>query len=194
MKLIEGNDVTLEHVLGALKLDKEVYAQEYWLSESVCKAFAERNPDIYTMLFDEENGQVAAYLNVSPVSCAFYDSLSSGKYVDTVIKGEDIEIPQANGDNLLYLSSVVVHPNYRRRGLAKLLLRRYGEKLAGYGEKGISFVSVIADAVSPSGEKLCRALGMRKIRPSEHGSSLFERDLRGVNAADFIYRLMNPKR
>ena len=69
MKLIEGNDVTLEHVLGALKLDKEVYAQEYWLSESVCKAFAERNPDIYTMIFDEENGQVAAYLNVSPVSC-----------------------------------------------------------------------------------------------------------------------------
>lgn len=193
MKLIEGKDITAEHVLGALKLDKTVYAQEYWLSESVCKAFAERNPDIYTMLLDEESGRIAAYLNVSPVSRGFYDALATGRYVDTVIKAEDIVIPQTNGDNLLYLSSLAVHPDFRRQGFAKKLLRRYGEKLAAYGEKGIFFDSVIADAVSLSGEKLCRALGMKNIKPSEHGSSLFERDLRGANSKDFINRLMNPK-
>ncbi|MBO8423574.1 MAG: GNAT family N-acetyltransferase [Firmicutes bacterium] len=192
MKLIEGKEVTTEHVLGALELDKTVYSREYWLSESVCKAFAVRNPDIYTMLLDEETGRIAAYLNVSPVSRGFYDSLASGHYVDTVIKAEDIETPQTNGENLLYFSSIVVHPNYRRRGLAKQLLRRYGEKLADYGAKGVFFDSVIADAVSPSGEKLCRALGLKNIRSSEHGSSLFERDLRGANSKDFIYKLMNP--
>lgn len=193
MKLIEGKDITVEHVLGALELDKTVFAPEYWLSESVCKAFLARNPDIYTMLLDEESGRITAYLNVSPVSRGFYEALASGLYADTVIKAADIEIPEANGNYRLYFSSVVVHPDYRGRGYAKRLLRRYGEKLTAYGEKGIFFDSVIADAVSPNGERLCRALGLTNIKASEHGSTLFERDLRGANSKDFIYKLMNPK-
>lgn len=53
---------------------------------------------------------------------------------------------------------VEVHPDHRRRGVARLLMAAAGARL---GELGAKYIDV--DCTSDSGEALCRALGFDEV-------------------------------
>lgn len=48
------------------------------------------------------------------------------------------------------------------------------DKFVALGEREVFIRRMIADAVTPSGEKFCRLFGMSRVTGSSHNSSLYE--------------------
>ena len=58
----------------------------------------------------------------------------------------------------LYLDSLAVMPEYRRRGIAKLLIEKTKEKAISLG---LPCVGLLVDQENPSGEALYSSVGFR---------------------------------
>ena len=76
--------------------------------------------------------------------------------------------------SLLYISSVALHPKYHNSGAFKLLYDALILLIIELFKREIYFSKVIADAVSPIGEKLCKYIGMVKCEDSKHQSKILK--------------------
>ena len=169
--ILDGKEMTEEQLLQALRLDRQVYSREYWLDTSTALAYLHTCPEIYTYAVD--GNELVAYLNMSFIDESSYITLLSGAQNDLCICSANLMSPRSGQKNNLYFSSIVVSPQYRGQGIARRLLARCGEKLAKLAQKGIIFSGVIADVVSPAGEKICRKLGMAFDKTTSRGSKIF---------------------
>lgn len=167
----DGEEMTDRQLLQAIALDRSVYPQNYWLDEEAALNYLHSRPEIYT--YAAEGDDLVAYLNMSCVDEESYCKLLGGKQNDLCISSENLLSPVAGRKNYLYISSIVVSPVYRGKGIANRLLSRFGEKLAVLRKNGIYFTDIIADVISPHGEKLCLSLGMRFAKDSACGGKLF---------------------
>ena len=169
---VYGVDVTKKQICEALELDRLVYEEQYYLEEDTCLEYHCKNPFIYFMALNEE-GKVIGYINFSPICEEIYQKLQTGEVIDTVVRAQDLCV-YLSGQRLYgYFSSIVVHPAYRRQGIATERSRRvlqFLEQLAC--EQDILFYSILADAVSETGEHLLCRIGFRKKVNSMHHSKI----------------------
>ena len=166
IQLIQGNQITIDDIREAVYLDGLSYDKCYRGNLDLCMTWFRKNPGIYDMIRNLNNRHIIAYTSVIPVTSACYRKIRSGEMIDTKITADMIT---ENGD-YVYLSSIVIHPDWRSFLICKTLLRAVDTKLASLQPK-----KILADAVSESGKRLCRLLGMRSIGPTTHGSELFEK-------------------
>lgn len=175
--IIEGKQVTADDIEQARQLDRLVYDEEYFVSLQQCLQWYGRNRQIYTMLRDNQSGNIIAYVNLSPVTAEYYEKIRSGNFVDTFLPAEaivDYDLPDIYD---LYFSSIVVHPDYQNLGLLLTLFNAIAKKFLNLGKEGILIRRMVADAVSERGVKFCKLFGMTCLKGSSHDSQIYEAEL-----------------
>jgi len=73
----------------------------------------------------------------------------------------------------LNFTSIAVNPLYRSSGVILKLVDAVMSKIVDLSKHGIYFKAMIADAVTPAGEKMCRMFGMDLISESNHDSKIY---------------------
>jgi len=175
--IIEGENITVEHIKQILNLDKLVYDECYQNSLETCLDAYERNSDTYTMLYSTSADKIVAYVHVVPVTDEYYDRMKSGTLNDAYLPPEASVPYDLPGIYSLYFSSAVIHPDYQMVGVLKYLLEAFVEKLISLGEEGFYMKRVLADAVTDKGEKFCSLVGMNRLYESDHNSIIYEMEL-----------------
>ena len=173
IKILKGDRLQESHVLQALSLDYLVYPKEYHLTSDDCLDYFHKNPYIYFMAADTKTNKIVGYINFSPLDTSCYTVLKSGKAIDTIVSGKDILVYEPHKHYHGYFSSIVVHPDYRHKGIAKQLL----EDLFNYlyylaKEQDIWFDEITADIISPEGARLAPKFGFVSMSNSSHDSTL----------------------
>lgn len=167
----DGRDMSDSQLLQAVALDRAVYPKNYWLDAETALGYLHACPEVYTYAADGD--KLVGYLNMSCIDADSYFTLLGGRNNDLCIAPENLCRPLAGQENYLYFSSIVVAPEYRGRGIAKRLFARFGEKLVLLRNQEAYFTNIIADAVSPHGEKICQSLGMKFEKITQCSSKLF---------------------
>lgn len=113
--IIQGKDVTRKDIEDALELDKRFYEfkEDCMFTIEKCLKWHRINPNIYTMLKDNSEDKIVAYINAAPITDECYEEIRSGKIVDARINDEDIESFDMPGFYNLYFASVVVDLEYQ---------------------------------------------------------------------------------
>ena len=173
IEILSAYEVTKEDIAQALELDRISYDEVYYLDVETCLAYHKKNPLIYIMLKDTSRNRVVGYVNFSPVTKETFDLILSGKVIDTVIQDKDIEAYTNNHPYWGYMSSIVVHPDYRQKGYAKIMLRKLSDLVCELAEKcGIFFHGIVADAVSDAGYHLLYNMGLEQMQASSHDTRI----------------------
>lgn len=173
-KIISGSEVTKDNIRQALELDRLVYDEEYYVSLEQCLEWYNVNNQIYVMVYDEETQKIIAYINLSPVTEEYYNKIRSGQFIDTLLPAEAI-VPYDFPDlYYLYFSSIVIHPDYQNTGVLKVIFDAIVKKMMSLGRDDIYFKKMVADAVTDRGEKFSKLFGMKKVKDSEHSSTIYE--------------------
>ena len=172
MRVIVGNNVTPEMLEQALKLDWSCYPKDYWLTFDKCKDYFNANNEIYIMLMEEN--ELIGYINFSPISDEAYNKIRSGEYKDTYLEGKDIVSYNKKGFYNGYFSSVVVKAEYRKRGIATILMNELFKYLTVLSERGIFFKRIVADVLSDGGRVLIEKFGLKKIIDSSESLGIYE--------------------
>ena len=175
LKLISGVEVTEKDLKEALLLDSIVYDEidDGHFTIEKCLAWHSINPDIYFMLKDEKIDAVVGYVNVAPVTEDCYNRIATGKIWDNTIDENSILSYDFPGLYHLNFTSIAVNPIYRNHGAVLQLMEAVINKLIELSQKGIYFKAMIADAVSPAGEKICRMVGMDVLTESNRGTKIY---------------------
>ena len=191
IRIIFGKQVTETNIIQALHLDYLSYDEEYHLKPETCFSYHRKNPNIYLMALDEKQGHVVGYINFSPVSRKMYKMLCTGSYFDTIIDEKDIEVYIPGNNYYGYLSSIVVHPDYRKRGIARQLLSELDRFIAWLAvDSDIHFIELVADAVSDVGCYILRRVGFRQKIESMHGTKIMIMDPFSEDIEKTVYNNM----
>ncbi len=185
INIIQGTEVTINHIAQALELDRISYGEIYQLQLNTCLDYFNANPEIYIMAIEKETDKVIGYINFSPITEDMYNLLSSGQVVDTILDARDI-LSYTKGSVLWgYFSSIVVHPDYRQHGVATEMLFCWSDLIIRLAtENSIYFKKIVADAVSDVGAHLLSEMGFSFVRPSKHESKIMTLDLFEKNTID----------
>ncbi len=174
IKIVSGKQVTLEDIKQAVELDALVYDDIYHVDTTVCEEWFCVNPDIYVMAKDAVDDKIIAYVNLSPVTDECYDRIKKGDFIDTGITADMILSYDMPFPYSLYFSSIVIHPDYHNTEVFMELFNAIIDKFLVLGEHEVYIKRMIADAVTTNGEKFCKLFGMKKLKSSDHESSLYE--------------------
>ncbi|OUQ25843.1 hypothetical protein B5E77_10210 [Lachnoclostridium sp. An131] len=175
VQIITGSEITPSYIKQALELDRISYGEDYYLDFDKCLSYYQKNNEIYIMAVDSVKQKVLGYINFSPVTEKMFRLIKTGSVIDTVISDEDI-VRYIEGNNCwAYMSSIVVHPNYRHKGLARRMLGKLENFIFSLAsERSIYFYGIIADAVSAGGQKLLSNIGFKAVKRSEHDTVIME--------------------
>ena len=174
ISIITGRQITSKDIREAVELDMLVYDDVYHVDTTQCEAWFSVNPDIYVMAKDNSTDRVIAYVNISPVTDECYERIKNGDFIDTGITADmilnyDMPFPYS-----VYFSSIVIHPEYQNTNVFTKLLNAVIKKFVYLGEHEVYIKRMLADAVTDNGEKFCKLFGMKKLKGSNHQSSLYE--------------------
>ncbi len=169
-----GRKVTPDMIFQAVGIDHCVYSNEFQGVYETCLNWSGRNPDIYVMIEDCTTKKIVGYINAMPLSNEYYHRIRSGETIDIDIPCEEIETYDFPDTYKLYFSSIAILPEYHNTSAFKALLDGFMIHVLRLYEREIYFSSILADAVSISGEKLCNYMGLNHIVDSNHGSKIYE--------------------
>lgn len=169
-----GRKVTSDMIFQAVGIDHCVYSNEFQGVYETCINWSNRNPDIYVMIEDCDTKKIVGYINAMPLGNEYYHRIRSGETIDIDIPCEEIETYDFPDTYKLYFSSIAILPEYHNTSAFKALLDGFMIHVLRLYEREIYFSSILADAVTPTGEKLCNYMGLKHIMDSYHGSKIFE--------------------
>lgn len=169
-----GKLVEPDFIRQALAIDRVVYPGEFFLSFEQCLGFFRKNPYVYLFALDEATGRVVGYVNYSPLGDAAYESIRKGT-CDSFLTAADVVAYSPGEEHSLYFSSIVVHPDFRRMGVSRLLQRVLDVLVAELRRCGIFIVRELADVLSDGGERIVTSRGYRFVGMSGHGTKIMEK-------------------
>lgn len=176
--IITGNKIDRNKIFEALELDRLSYGDVYQLKLETCLGYFEKNNDIYIMAIDKVSKKVIGYINYSPINNSTFNKLISGSFIDTIITENDV-LPYI--DNKFYngyFSSIVVHPDFRHRGVATQMLECWSKLVRNLAERrNIYFKEIVADAVTDAGVQLLTKIGFSLTKNSTHDSKIMTLNL-----------------
>lgn len=186
--IITGRQVTKEDIRQAVLLDTMVYDDIYRVDTALCEEWFSVNPDIYIMAKDTRKNRVIAYVNLSPVSDECYERIKKGDFIDTGITADMVLSYDMPFPYNLYFSSIVIHPDYQNTEVFMELFNAIVDKFIKLGKQEVFVHRMLADAVTQNGEKFCKLFGMKKIKSSNHKSSLYE-----ITMIPPMFRILSKK-
>lgn len=173
-KVYFGNEIKEEMIYQAVEIDKLVYNDSYIGDYYKCINWWKKNKFIYVMIQDIRTKKIIGYINSMPIDNILYNKIKNGEIIDVMIGEEDIETYDLPDIYNLYISSVALHPSYHNTGAFKFLYDALMKLITELFKREIYFSRILADAVSPIGEKLCKYIGMNKCKESKHQSKIYE--------------------
>ena len=122
-----------------------------------------------------ERGEIAGFVNLFPVSEGVHTALLAGAFNDANLTTDDVVDPWAHGADSaplhMFLSCVVVDAPWQGSGLAYRLVARAAEQYAEFASR---IADVTIDTATPDGAGLARNLGFTLVRPSDHGTQIWQ--------------------
>ena len=159
-KIVTGLDFEEDFLRKVMDLDELVYEKKYAGELKNMVARYRVNRDSFICVLDEEREQrLAGYVNFFPCTQGLWESLENldenSPIRDDDIRADEIAQYTKEGENRLFILSLVVHPDYRDKKAVVALSeawRAHLEKLNGeYPLTAIRAIAVSGDGKKRSG-------------------------------------------
>lgn len=174
--VIPDRDVTLEDVLQTVAIDHDAYgsvAATYVPTEAQVESWYLAASAIYTLLKDQATGRIVGYINAMPLAREAFDRVLTGRFDEQEFGLREITPYTRPGFYTIYFCSVAILSEYRNMTNLRKLLDGFLAKWAVFAHQSILLREIVADAVTPEGQRLCDAFGMRKVTTTDRGSLIY---------------------
>lgn len=172
---MRAEEITDDDIKEVLAMEAEIYKEDECQDFELCQKIHRINP--FTDLFfkDLRTGQIVANIDICPVTDECYELLRSGEFMDSAITPEMVVPYDMPALYNLYFTGIAVRESYRNIPfLIFVMINEAVNTLIRLGDRGILFKRMVADAVTPNGERFCKIFGMKNVVNSEHGSKIYE--------------------
>lgn len=144
-----------------------------------------------TCIAVEEDNQLVGFMNLFPVSKAFYDKIATGKDHDGFLELEDVLriSDEPSGCYNLFLSCIVVDDAYRKSNALETIIGAYLSRYQAHCEHGAKIEYIITHNVTAAGRRFSERMGFKQVLQLADGSTVAE-----VSYLDFVRVSTDEKR
>ena len=164
------NDTIIKEMI---ELDKLVFKGEDIGSFQKCKEWVKSNPDIYTVLMQDD--KVIGYINFMPITENAYQAIKQGKLKDYELHSNHIVKFKKDVPMRCLFTSIVIHTDHQT-GLE--LVRLWKGFLNKLKSLNLTISSVIMDCVSYLGEKCAKNYLGAQFITNSHNGKIYEGNIK----------------
>lgn len=186
LRILRGQAYRADPCSAIQKLAAKNYGASSALPVSLLQSWYRQNPAIFRVALNSKNS-VVGYISSLPLFANAFSRTIDIDFQECSIAADDIDesfFPSSGG---IFISSIVVAPEYQNRAPNSLLLRlTLMEDLIGACPEGNPIIRISAQALSPKGEACMRSLGMKVCGTTTAGwkvyyGKLSKPDLHGIH-------------
>lgn len=161
IRIVRGQDCRDDPCAVLQELAVQNYGSSTALPVSFLRSWYEKNVSIFRIAVTSENS-VVGYFSALPLFANIFERTLEPDFQENSINADDIDTSLCPANGGVFISSIVVAPEYRRRTPASLLLRlAFIEDLIGDCLEENQAVRISAQALAPKGEGCMRSLGLK---------------------------------
>ena len=134
-----------------IEIDKLFFKGDDIAEFNRCKEWVRCNPDIYTMLMQDD--KVIGYINFMPITESAHQMVLQGKLKDYQLTSEHIVKFQSDKPLKCYLTAIAIREEYQD---TEAIIKLWNGLLNKLKTLNLTISSVVADCVSNHGEKLVK--------------------------------------
>jgi len=165
------NKVTPKIVSELINLDADNFLGNDVGNFDTCINWLKVCPEMYTIIKHEK--KTIGYINFLPITKQCFEQVKLGRKKDYEILPADI-LNFKVGDNYCLFMSLVIDKKYRFSKVLIYLFKTFKKKINNLNKKGIIIKSVVADCVTPEGEKLAYHFNGKYVGKTLSNSKIFE--------------------
>lgn len=173
------------------ELAVRLYGRESALPVSLLRRWYRKNASIFRIA-EAPDGIMAGYISALPLAARRFEQTVNPDFQETSIRAKDIHsvfCPEAGG---IFLSSIVVAPEYQRRSPVSLLLRlALAEGLIK--ASGRRDIRISAQAVSQKGQACMQSLGMKACGHTTTGWKIYYGEHTGADLRNIRNSLLKKR-
>jgi GNAT superfamily N-acetyltransferase len=152
------------------RLASSVYHESTLLPVATLSGWYRRNPEIFWLVRDKE--RLIAYLSMLPISEDAFRFTLEPSFDEHLLTADTIEPYTAEGNYRGFISSIVVHPDYRGGRVSRPLRTFFLNTLINWWANRRRIIGLSAEALNDHGAAMMSSLGLHVNVRSEHGSLL----------------------
>lgn len=173
IQIVRGHECRNDPCAALQGLALQIYGPLTALPVSLLRSWYEKNNSIFRMAVTAENS-IVGYLLSLPHSANIFEETLGLDFQEKSIAADDLDTSWGSANGGIFISSIVVAPEYQRQSPASLLLRlAFTEDLIGDCSGKNQAVRIAAQALSPKGEACMRSLGLKARDPTTAGWKVY---------------------
>lgn len=174
-QIINAEQILYNDLLQVFQIEKKLLPHDMISSVEEIASWYETN--IFTLIGikDIQTNKLVGFFNTLPITEKLFEEILNGNFIDVEVPKNEIRNYDIPGFYKLYISSICIDVKYRHTNAFKVLYNAFIDFLLDLAvNKEIYISDIIADAITGEGEKLCEAIGMKKIKISNHNSKIYK--------------------
>jgi len=161
IRIVRGQECRDNPCAALVELAVQNYGSSSALPASLLRGWYEKNTSIFRIAVTSEN-LVAGYISSLPLCAKIFERTIAPDFQERFITAEDIDTSLGSPDGGIFISSIVVAPEFQKRTPASLLLRlALIEDLISECSGENHSVRISAQALSAKGEACMGSLGLK---------------------------------
>ena len=161
IQIVRGPEYRENPCAALQRLAVRSYGHSSALPVSLLQSWYERNSAIFRIAVVSKN-LVVGYISTLPLFANVFERTLEPDFQENFIDAADINPSFCPADGGIFVSSIAVTPEYRRRSPASLLLRlAFIDDLIGECARTNQLVRISAQVLSPGGEACMQSLGLK---------------------------------
>lgn len=170
---LNKDDHDKKFIKEIIEIDKKVYPDNLQGKFNEVYARFRANRDMFVLLYDDK--KLIVYLCLFPINDSLYETISSeNKLFDSDISCKMIEQYKSYNVYKLYLISMVIIPEYQKKGLSKFLIKGFYKYILDKKKRNILFSKILSSAVTNDGKLMLKRMGFKKKKDLPGGFTLNE--------------------
>ncbi len=158
MQLVQS-DVDINPCAQVYTLAKQVYRSEEVIPVEILERWWIAHPQLFYLAYNDET--LCGYTSALPLTEKAFAKTLRQDFDEKAIQAKDIITFDKTGDFYLYFSSIVVHPEWRTKGVSSLLRQGFLQGLLNLYAEDKHTRALSSWVVSEKGGKMMQSLGMQ---------------------------------
>ena len=160
-RIVRGQECRDDPCAALQELAVQNYGPSSALPASLLQGWYEKNTSIFRIAMTSEN-LVAGYISSLPLVATIFEQTLDPDFQEKFITAQDIDTSLCSSDGGVFISSIVVAPEYQKHTPTSLLLRlALIDDLIRECSREKQTVRISAQALSTKGEACMGSLGMK---------------------------------
>ena len=176
--VVSPGELSFQDFVDMYEIDKLVLRSDLIAPPDITYGWYQYNIYTHIAVRSVSTGRIAGYFALLPVTDELFQKIQAGDFKDNDLSTDGIRQYDMEDFYKLYVAAVCIHPEHQNTTAFNRLYHALIEMMYELAtEREVYITDIITEASTKQGEKLCKILGLKKLKNTDINTELYTASL-----------------